>query len=175
MNNIKKFDIFVNEELEPDTYLRASKDLRALGHKSRANKLEDYYNKVSKRPKINVDDIEPAQITVDGKRYVVLPENIRVNTEDTMSGLDVYIDIILDGDITNPSIGEDIAIYMRIIQIGVSEYDISILNDSAKADDRKSAINIYRFLKKWAYTQKIDAISESISKQLTVNMLYKDK
>jgi len=86
MKNIKKFETFVNEELDTDTYLSAADKLKTIGHRNRAEKLRDYANNQTKK-------VTPLEIELYGKKYLLTDDNIIVNNE---SDGEIFLEIIYD-------------------------------------------------------------------------------
>ena len=71
MKTIKKFESFINEELDAETYLSAAEKLKQKGHKNRASKLKDYAKGKTKT-------VTPIEIELYDKKFKLTDKNIIV-------------------------------------------------------------------------------------------------
>jgi hypothetical protein len=71
MKNIKKFETYINEELDAETYLSAADKLKQKGHRNRAEKLRKYAHNMTKKT-------EPIVVELYGKKFNLTDKNIIV-------------------------------------------------------------------------------------------------
>lgn len=160
MNNIKKFDDFLNEELNPSTYASAAEKLRKKGHKGRADELDRFAK----------SKIEPAEITLGDKKFIILPENIQLYKDaDDFISVWVMIEryLIEEGDPTDEDDYDEDGI---AIDITKKENNWKTEVSGIILQDRKSAISIWKLVTQWSETQN-DIIKDNI-KKLSVNDFY---
>jgi len=101
MSHIKKtFESFVNEELNPSTYLSAADKLKKKGHSNRAKELTDHVDNLTMQ-------IEPVEIDINGEQYTIGPENIYVNSDGVEGDGAVDFYVYLDKDIANALKGRE--------------------------------------------------------------------
>lgn len=158
MNNIKKYDDFLNEELNNSTYISASKKLRRKGHVNRSEKIKKHvYDSIHKsfNDVINIDDVE----------YNVTEYNI--STE--------YGKVKLTFDEKN-----DIFILFKWgyddEEGGDGEFYWLFSNNNIKNIDRKNAIKIFKVFKQTFEELSIttDSLYGEIIPLISVNDFYRD-
>lgn len=88
MKNIKKFENFVNEELNPDTYKSAAEKLTKKGHKTRAKSLSDFANRQHKK---QLSDISYIDIELYGNHYRLDDDNIIIHNDGKNGNVELTI------------------------------------------------------------------------------------
>jgi hypothetical protein len=84
-NKIKKFDTFVNEELNPQTYFSAADKLQKKGKTERANKLREWGEE-----KV-MDSIEPVRVQVVGGTICHLSSKNVISAKPYDNGYEIFI------------------------------------------------------------------------------------
>lgn len=91
MTRIKKFESFINEELNPNTYKSAAEKLLKKGHKSRAERIE-------KHSKEQVKNVKPITLEMYGEEFTLDHNNIiDIQYTDDNKGF------IIDYDLSRPN------------------------------------------------------------------------
>jgi hypothetical protein len=166
MEIIKKFESFINEELDPSTYQSAAKKLKEKGHPSRSEKL-------LKHQKDQVKNVKPVTFQMYGKEYDVDYNNVNIDGDGsiiTINFNNVIIDYnnMTDAEIEDAEMDSVIWICEFYFKKGTTELipDISGIN----IPDRKNALKLLKFLKEY-YSYYGGPIEKEINK-LTINDLY---
>ena len=94
MSRFKKFESFVNEELNPKTYLSAAEKLKRKGHSKRADRLNRFA--VDQPLKVAQRNIEPVTIEMYDNEYTIDARNIIV--EDEKHGNFIIVEVCFDLD-----------------------------------------------------------------------------
>lgn len=146
---IKKFEKFVNEELDNSTYLSAAKKLKDMGHVKRSKRLTDHIN----------PDVEYITLPIkfDDKVFKINTKQLKYvkkevpyfNVSDNKGNQ--LFDVTSKGFFSEPE----------------QEFGIS------KLEDRKSAINLRKLIINWFDNNPIE---EDIKnwKEINVNWLYQE-
>lgn len=161
MSHLKKFENFINEELSPSTYANAASKLKKKGHNDRAHELERY----------SKSKIEPAEVTLGDKKFIVLPENIQFwNQNESIISIWITIDryLIQNGDPNDPDDYDEDGIEISFTKNG-DKWDVE--SNGVILQDRSSARSVYKLVNQWVQTTGNEVIMNNINK-LTINDLY---
>lgn len=158
MKNIKKYEKFLNEELNSSTYLSAADKLKKKGHNNRSKNLSDHvYNSIHKP----INEI----VVVNNVEYVITDDNIITRKGRVIISFDekkeIYITVECGYDDGDEDWGEfvwDIDIY------GIDKID------------RKNAFKIFKIFKQHLLELSItdDPMFSKVLDKITVNDFYKD-
>jgi len=88
MKNIKKFENFVNEELNPDTYKSAAEKLTKKGHKNRAKSLSDFADRQYKK---QLSDVGYVDIELYGEKHRLDDDNIIIHNDGKKGNVELTI------------------------------------------------------------------------------------
>ena len=86
MKKIKKFESFINEELSPSTYREAAKKLKQIGHRNRAEKMNQYVDDMAQKQ-------EQIEIEWDNKTYKIDFSNFKEWSKPENSNLEMVINL----------------------------------------------------------------------------------
>lgn len=176
MTRIKKFESFINEELNPNTYKSAAEKLLKKGHKSRAERIE-------KHSKEQVKNVKPVTLEINGEKYNLdsrsifdINENFD-NKGSMMFGLD-FKGSSLDYENKTDEEIEDMEMESMVTYFNfyidtkslMIKYIISI--DGVMIPDRRNALKVLKFIKEY-FSYYGGPIEKEVNK-LTVNDLYKE-
>lgn len=158
------FELFLNEELRPETYISAADKLEQKGHTKRSDKLREYVKELAK-------NIEPITVEVYGKTCVLGADNIIIhdNSKTPWIIVEVWFDLSTNIEPTDDTIDEyDPWVMYLNFEKGTFE-----LNIDGILIDRKTAVKVLRLLKEVSKTLENKELADAIMK-LTVNDLYED-
>jgi len=149
---IKKFEEFINEELDTSTYLDAAKKLKSLGHVKRAKRLSDHTN--------------------PGFEYITLPISFKNYIFDINSKNIEFVDD-LEGSVPFLTIKDDNG--DRLFDVTSKGFFTEPDNDKGipKLDDRKSAINFRKLIKNWLESNPLHQDDEGMG-DIKLNWLYQE-
>ena len=181
MKNIKSFDLFLNEELKPETYISAADKLTEKGHKKRADKLRDYVKELGK-------NIEPITVELYGKTFTMGADNLTFwesPRDPNYKMIEIWFDLstkLLDNedepeDYEGPMLScmnfwKDREIRMRDKSTKkIPSWSMDI--DGVSIPNRKVAVKVLRLVKDFAKTLENREIAKEIEK-LTANDLYEE-
>jgi hypothetical protein len=176
MNNLKtKFDSFVNEELKPETYKKASDELLKLGHITRARNLYQHYNKLINPPifdlfkdsKLIINKIKPILNGLNANEFYFEIEYILdypfEGTRETLKPKNAFLDF------------ESNKIYIKedLSSSTTNKFNLTF-------NDRKEAMKFIYFLRNIVKDDKIlkeeekEFILKRINDEVRINLLFID-
>lgn len=171
MKNIKSFDLFQNEELDPNTYLSAADKLKNKGHISRANKLVAHSKDVIDK---SLSEIKPLEIEMYGETFILWPQSIVIdgNEESGCMNIEIPFTQVSSSKLPRNTEDNENSLYFSFYKDEDGEYE-EISVDGLALPNRIAAVKVLKVVKEFCKKSGNEKLNKELAK-VSVNDIYEE-